>query len=516
MKNKNIILVALLAFFAMSCNDFLDETPDNRAEVNSKEKIQKMLVSAYSSNTYAQITELASDNIVDAGESNPNSNRFYEQLANWVDVTESDNADPKSFWGACYNAIASANQALDAISKIGEESLQAEKGEALITRAYHHFLLVNVFCESYNPAKSDKDPGVPYMEKAETTLNPKYERGTVKEVYEKINADIEAALPLISDDIYDVASYHFNKKAAYAFAARFNLYYQNWAKVKEYATKVVTENPVALLRNWAALAELPNKIDPKTDAYISDGANLMAQIATAGLGAYFGPYYHGARFNHTRWLANNETVFAPMPWAPNGVSSAAFKNPLWFATATNFDKTLFFKVPYKFEVTDPVQNIGYNRTVLIPFTTDETLLMRAEAEIMLGESDAALADLNIWTRNFYKNNVETTLEQINTFYDAVKYSAGELATTKKKLSPSFTIPAGQENLVHYLLQCRRVLTLHEGLRWFDIKRYGIEVTRLQDQNGKMVSIGVLKADDLRRAIQLPEDVVTAGLTPNKR
>ena len=61
------------------------------------------------------------------------------------------------------------------------DKLSAAKGEALICRAYAHFVLVNVFCQHYDPAHPD-DLGIPYMEKAETELDPKYERGTVAEV----------------------------------------------------------------------------------------------------------------------------------------------------------------------------------------------------------------------------------------------------------------------------------------------------------------------------------------------
>ena len=110
-----------------------------------------------------------------------------------------------------------------------------------------------MFSKHYNTQTSDTDLGVPYLESPETTLDPKYKRGNVKDVYEKINKDIEEALPLIRDDIYDVPKYHFNVKAAYAFAARFNLYYENWEKAKEYASVVVTANPSRLLRDWEAL-----------------------------------------------------------------------------------------------------------------------------------------------------------------------------------------------------------------------------------------------------------------------
>ncbi|WP_321516687.1 RagB/SusD family nutrient uptake outer membrane protein [Marinifilum fragile] len=515
MKRFKIVYIVLLAMFAASCDSYLDETPDNRAEVDSQTKIRKLLVSAYPTGGYTLVTEISSDNVDDMGTSNPNTSRFYEQLANWVDVTEVENDDPKQIWESSYNAIAHSNEALAAIAKLDEENLKAEKGEALITRAYNHFVLVNVFCNHYNKSTSSTDLGIPYMEKSETTLNPKYERGTVADVYEKINADIEAALPLISDDMYEISAYHFTKKAAYAFAARFNLYYENWTKAKEYANVVVTEDPLTVLRDWAAIGALPRQPDPVTQAYINDAANLLALTDGSIVGVYFGAYYHGSRFNHSKKIADEQTLLAPLPWGATARADFNF-GPFVYA-GTNLDKTLFYKIPYLFEYTDPVAGIGYSRTVTIPFTTDETLLVRAEAEVMLGENDAALADLNAWSKNFFKGK-EATLDQVNTFYDAMEYSSEVAPNQKKKLNPNFAVATGtQENMIHYVLQCRRILTLHEGLRWFDIKRYGIEVPRFQIQaDGTVTVLDVLKANDLRKAIQIPQDVVSAGLTANPR
>ena len=63
------------------------------------------------------------------------------------------------------------------------------------------------------------------MEEVETTVSPRYERGTLEEVYRKVERDLLEGIDLISDDSYSVPKYHFTRKAAYAFAARFYLYY---------------------------------------------------------------------------------------------------------------------------------------------------------------------------------------------------------------------------------------------------------------------------------------------------
>lgn len=521
MKNKFKILAlgTLTAFLGVSCNDFLDELPDNRTVLDNESKIQKILVSAYPLSSYALVTELSSDNIDDYGTSNPYSDRFWEQAAYWEQITEVDNDDLKSVWEACYTAISNANEALKAMEELGYPSeLNASRGEALLARAYNHFILVNVFCNHYNTQTSNSDLGIPYMEEAETTLNPKYERGTVAEVYEKINADIEVGISLINSEIYEVPKYHFNESAAYAFAARFNLYYEKWQKAVNYATKALGSNPKSVLRDWGAMGSLPRTPSVVANNYIGADkkANFLMHTDASNIGLIFGPYYTGSRFNHIRLIANRETLFANGPWGVTGGSSYKYRPFVY--TATNLDKTLYIKTPYIFQYTNQVAGIGYRRSVNVAFTSDETLLVRAEANIMLKNYSEGVADLNMWAQNFYNLSGELTQDNIETFYEELSYSTADMPTQKKTLNPKFTLESGtQENLIHCALQFRRILTLHEGLRWFDIRRYGIVVNRyIHEQTGARNVADVLTVDDLRRTLQLPQDVIDAGLTANPR
>ena len=73
-----------------------------------------------------------------------------------------------------------------------------------------------------------------------------------------------------------------------------------------------------------------------------------------------------------------------------------------------------------------------------------------------------------------------------------------------------------------MLQCvlgfRRIETLQTGLRWFDVKRYGIEIVRriMDDKGNPETLVDVLKQDDPRRAIQIPSKVLSAGIQANPR
>ena len=58
-----------------------------------------------------------------------------------------------------------------------------------------------------------------------------YDRATVAKVYEEIEADLKLGITLVNDRFYRHPKFHFNKKAAYAFASRFYLHKGEWQGV---------------------------------------------------------------------------------------------------------------------------------------------------------------------------------------------------------------------------------------------------------------------------------------------
>ena len=530
----NIFLAAAVILLSASCNDWLNVMPDNRAEVDSAEKIQKLLVSAYPETHYILCSEWSSDNVDDFGQDNPNSERILEEIYAWKDVTVTDNEDPKTLWESCYGAITNANQALQAIKDLGYPSnTDASRGEALLCRAYNHFVLVNIFCKAYDPLTADTDLGIPYMGAPETELNPKYERGTVAEVYQKIYEDLEEGLPLIDDSNYAIQKYHFNQKAAYTFASRFYLFYGEWEKAIECANVVLGSAPADILRDYNALKELPKDEKVVTVQYNSTNNknNLLVHTGYSALGIYIGPYYAGKRHTHGHALMVSE-VLNLAPWGQaeeismkNTDAYNFYKLQPYKYAAANLDFVMFPRIPYLFEYVDPVAQTGYYRTNLAVITADEALLNRAEANILLGNYEAALADINIWTANTLnasKAKVVLTQKDIEDWANGLEYYTSLKPTPKKHLNPlHIDVEEGStlEAFLHAILYIRRVEFLHMGMRWFDIKRYGIEITRRTLSTTAIEPINeydVLTLDDERRAIQIPKDVISAGMTPNPR
>ena len=530
MRHSNILTIlaaGILLALPVSCDKFLDQMPDNRAEIDTRDKVRALLVSAYPATDYMLLTEFMSDNVDDYGKNNPYTDRFIDQVYAWQDVTETDNEDSENVWGNSYLAIAAANESLAAIETLQQENpsenFDAERAEALLCRAYNHFILVNLFCQAYDPATASTELGIPYMEEPETTLNPKYPRGTVAEVYEKIEKDLQTALPLVSDTYYTVPKYHFNPKAAYAFAARFYLYYEKYAQSVTYANKVLGSEPSSMLRDWKYQASMTQSYEPIVEHYIDAGlnCNLLLMTAYSKMGLAFGPYSVYSKYAHGEYLANRETGIAITDlW---GGTNDSYYSDMKIYSATNLDKTIFWKLPFLFEYTDPVAQIGYYRTVYPAFAADQVLLERAEANAILGNYDSAVNDINLWIKNIARNPLELTADYVREYFSSVEYSEWNDATIKKHLHPTAAVQLGEEGgMKECILQCvlalKRVETLGQGLRWFDIKRYGIEIDRriINAAGRPDRKTDTLVKGDPRRAIQIPPKVVAADMEPNPR
>ncbi len=533
MKIKNIIykgslMLASVAILA-SCSDQLDTLPDNRTTLDTPKKIAGLLVTAYPDRTPTLFNEWMSDNTDYMGAQNSQGNRGGDQYFFWQEQTEGGNDSPEMVWMLYYEGVYKANEALAAIEDQGgpkNDILRNSKGEALLIRAYDHFILANEFCRPYNGKTSTKDAGLYYATGIAdfSAAAEQSNRGTVADVYSKIAADIEAGIPLLNDT-YEVPKYHFNKQAAYAFATRFYLYYEKWEKAKEYADKLLGSNPAASLRDYRALQAMPlSKSDQAVkiaEAYCSASAdcNLLVQTSVSNAGMALAPWLISKRYTLTNYLAETELFQSNNIW---GTSS----NLIWKPFTVNSGESnfaLLMKLPREFEIRNTTTGSGYLRTLNVDFTMDEALLNRAEAEIMLGQNDAACADMTIWMKNFFNTNVTLTPTSVQTYFKTVPYAYADAAkmvpSFKKHISPRFTIDAEgsvQESLLQCLLNFRRIETVHQGMRWMDIRRYNIEIPRrLIGANGKpSKNLDWLEKDDPRQVVQIPQSIREAGVAGN--
>lgn len=464
-----------------SCNDFLSQPPDNRTVIDTKEKISELLVSAYPEGNYITFCEAMTDNVSELTggfTDNTNTDPFF-----WKDPSQTEQDTPEYYWNTCYAAIAAANQALQVIVESENPSeLDAQKGEALIARAYAHLMLVSLFAKWYDEDTADKDPGIPYVKVPETVALKKYERHTVKYVYDQIEKDIKAGIPLISDQAYSVPSYHFTRAAANALAVRFYLYKRNYAKVVEHANIVFPDNDLASrLRPWNTTYQGYN-FDQLEAAYTksSEKANLLLCETASRWARTYAAFRYAtslSEFNDIRDIA--------------GVAQGQFAYTTY---STGNDAYFVVKFREHFVKQNISDNTGFTYTIVPLLTSEEVLLSRAEAYTYLGQNALAIKDLN----TFYSTRI--------TNYDPARNTI-----TATRLTNFFGLNLS-DALLNAVLLTKRAEFLHEGLSWFDILRYKRQVTHYSVEG-----TFELKADDPRRVLQIPREAVSlAGLEKNPR
>lgn len=98
------------------------------------------------------------------------------------------------------------------------------KGNALTYRAWCHFNLVQLFGKRYDKSVANTQLGVPLMV---TPTSEGQARATVEEVYTQINADLNAAIILLTTSRPNKS--HFNVNVVRGIKARIALTQQNWS-----------------------------------------------------------------------------------------------------------------------------------------------------------------------------------------------------------------------------------------------------------------------------------------------
>lgn len=503
MNNIKKITAIILSggFLLASCDDFLSKNPDNRTLLDSPQAVSELLVSAYPDEAYMAFAEAMSDNVGDKGigqyvvEFIPNQKAFF-----WEDDL-SDDYSYTAYWNGCYKAIAHANQALQAIEKAhNPEDYKTQKGEALATRAYAHFMLVNFFAKHYNPNTAATDLGVPYVTKPENTVFADYERASVEYIYKEVEHDLLEAMTLIKDDEYTIPKYHFTQAALSAFASRLYLYLGEWDKVIEYSSSILGINPASKIRDWnGKYSNYEAKELWAQYTKTEETANILLNRAytdwAQGLVVF-------------RYSLSNEKAIELFELGNIGLRTFDLVIGDKILQAGGSDQCSFIpKYPDRIE-TENGASFGIPNTIIPLFSMEEALFNRAEAYVMKNEFDKALTDLDSY---FQKRNVSYSPENKIT-EKAIRMVYEENDIEVPELAPFYTISAQQKLYIQYLLDLRRREFIHEGMRWFDIRRFNFAITHTTFEGETFT----LPKDDPRRVLQIPGQAIASGLEPNPR
>ena len=473
--------ILFLLTCATACDKYLEETPDNRVDLDTPEKAAQLLTNAYSSAGYF-FTEWMSDNVTftQGTTKRPEYNQAYE----WKDFTSIEQDTPANFWTSTYDAIAHANEVLAVIDNLpGEKARKdAVKAEALLTRAYGHFMLVNMFAKAYDPETASQDLGIPYVLEPETEFVKKYERLSVAEVYELIEDDLEGGLDDVDDSFYaNSGKYHFTRNAALAFASRFYLFKGDWDNCIKYSSEMLGANPQVFIKNIDGLLAtsaspedfirlFTSPADPSNLLMIRNVTNFPVNIA----------YWPDSQLLYG--LFNNN------PFGEQDVR-VSVEYPIYVRGTNGLTQAKF---EFLFERTSLTSNVGWYYTIISAFRGEEVILNRVESYIYKNQLNLALEDLQVYVNRRYENSPTVTLPLLRQAY----------GTNNNQLA-----------VWEFVVDERRKEFMHEGIRWFDIKRFQIPVTHYLEDGSQITLAG----DDERKVLQLPQAAIdVGGLEPNPR
>jgi len=142
----------------------------------------------------------------------------------------SDNATILGLWNNAYKNIYHANAVVEGLD--GSQTLTSSlkdqlKGEMLYLRAWHYFLLTNLYGD------------VPLELTTAYEVNASMDRTPQDEIYSQIIADLQLSRELLSKSFSTSVNTRPSSAAATALLAKVYLYRQQWSRAEELATEVI-------------------------------------------------------------------------------------------------------------------------------------------------------------------------------------------------------------------------------------------------------------------------------------
>ncbi len=227
-----------------------------RGELNSVEDYEFALTGAYrsfqnvnyygatsaASNAFVALPDMLADGLEETGESLGNEENF----SRWL-YAEDDN-QIEATWLAAYEIIANANiitSGIDAFASEDQGAVNRIKAQALAIRAMVHFDLMRYLVDEYD--RNSTSPGVPYIDVYDYEQKPS--RGTVKEDYDHIVADMHTALALMDNMDHHINSggsrAYIDADGVYGILARVYLYANELDSAVKYSTLAINDMPLA-------------------------------------------------------------------------------------------------------------------------------------------------------------------------------------------------------------------------------------------------------------------------------
>lgn len=250
---KKILLIIFIVglLFSACTEDFLELYPtteiDENAAFSTEENAKAVLYGIYDELTQSQnlgswlhiTNEVRGDDAFLAQALN--WNWWVEPFQyNWT-ASDDDARGPRGYWDRLYSVIENCNAAIHADLPFVDEARDEYLSELYIMRALAYYNLVNLYSQPYTSPGGPSSPGVPLYDVSDPGTYKG--RGTVQEVYDLINSDLEFARQNASPQLNESAKTRFTRCFAYGLSARVALSMSDYPSAFSYAEDAIADAP---------------------------------------------------------------------------------------------------------------------------------------------------------------------------------------------------------------------------------------------------------------------------------
>lgn len=397
---------------------------------------------------------------------------------------------PYATWNFYYTLVSNANYIIGAEQSITGDPVAKDNviGQALAMRAYAYFMLIQSYQQTY--VGHENAPGVPLYTEPTTASSQGKGRGTVKEVYDQINLDLDRAISLLDKSKGTrIHKSHVDYYVANAFKARVAMVQNKWQDALNAANEAMKMPKVAVMPK-ADLSKGFNSID---NSSVMWGAQIIADQATA-FASFFshmdseatGMYAEKSRKCIGTWLYDQIPAGdARKGWWSGKITSESSSGP---SKSYNQFK---FRFKNKADYTGDYIFMRY----------EEMLLTAAEAKCRLEDYAGARADLiklNAERFALYSERLATVTNSKD--YTLTNGSYGTIST-----------------LMDEILVQRRIELWGEVGRIFDILRLKTGFTRdfpNSNHSQKITTIETTKADCKDFILTIPQTEFDGNMSLN--
>lgn len=253
------------------------------------------LASNYVSGAALPYPEIQADNMKPLG-------GFYFSVAyNWSfkNVEGEGFGDPVALWRQYYSLIRSCNYVIEKAEEYKDQNINKSndiRGQALAIRAMMHFVLVNMFAQSYNYSPDGSHLGVPYIKSSD--IQTPVSRQTVSEDYAEMIEDLNNAIQLLPSSAINKEVMNF--QAAKALLSRVYLFKEDYSNAKNIALQILNDIPIM------SATDYPSKLYTLDDSE----AIFWMRPDNSDEDGYYAVFigFHGSIAGNGQYLASDDIV----------------------------------------------------------------------------------------------------------------------------------------------------------------------------------------------------------------